>query len=566
MKISDRTRLSLCIVLSVCLVVFGWILFSDAALRNNWSLLLAVLLLLSWCLAFVSYRATPDSPPSAPHVETARREISDYKYALDESAIVAITDQRGIITHVNNNFSRISKYSKEELIGQDHRIINSSYHSKEFIKELWRTIAHGNIWRGVLRNRAKDGTFYWVDTTIVPFLNDAGKPYQYIAIRSDVTQQKRAEEELIKSERIYKSIASAIPGAVIFLLDTDMKYFLIEGDMLENLGYSRDMLLGKKPQDVLLPGQFEPLIRQLQRVLQGEMFSTEVQRKGYDLVSRFVPLKDEQKNVYAIMIIVLDVTDLKRAERHISELNADLERRIVERTEQLASANRELEAFSYSVAHDLRTPLRGVAGYATMLAEDYADKIDADGQRFLQELQYNTEKMGALIDDLLTFSRLGRKPITKAQVDMNFLVSAVLADLPRHNASIEARNLEPVIADASLISHVLINLLSNAVKYSSRKPNPKIEIASQRHNGMVIYTFRDNGVGFDMKYADKLFGVFQRLHTDEEFDGTGVGLAIVQRIIHRHGGSVWAEARPDEGATFYFSLPYEPVPELVNPE
>lgn len=562
MKLQNYVLLGLCIVLSACLVMIGWIMLNDSAPGKKWLLLFAVLLLLSWVLAFISYRARSGTS-QASNIDTTQKEISDYKYALDESAIVAITDQRGIIKHVNNNFSRISKYSKDELIGQDHRIINSSYHSKEFIKELWRTIANGHIWRGVLRNRAKDGTYYWVDTTIVPFLNEAGKPYQYIAIRSDVTQQKHAEEKLIKSERIYKSIASAIPGALICLLDTDMRYFLIEGDMLENLGYSRDMLLGRKPQEVLLQSQFEPLIQNLQRVLQGETFSTESQRLGYDLVNRFVPLKDEQKNVYAIMIIVLDVTDLTRAQRHISELNTDLEQRIAERTEQLASANRELEAFSYSVAHDLRTPLRGVAGYATMLAEDYGDKIDADGRRFLQELQYNTEKMGNLIDDLLTFSRLGRKPIAKAQVNMNSLVSTVLADLPQHNASIVTHNLLPIVADASLISHVMTNLLSNAVKYTSRKPDAKVEIDSEQHSGMVTYSIRDNGVGFNMKYSDKLFGVFQRLHTDEEFDGTGVGLAIVQRIIHRHGGSVWAEAKPDEGATFYFNLPNESVQELV---
>jgi len=194
----------------------------------------------------------------------------------------------------------------------------------------------------------------------------------------DITLQKRAEEKLIKSERMYKAIASSIPGSVICLLDTEQRYFLIEGDILEKLGYSKKALLGKKLQDVVSQHRYREIKPDIERVFRGEIFSTESRLGEFDLNTRFVPLKDENKNVYAVMLVVIDITDLKKAERSISELNVGLERRIDERTHQLASANKELEAFSYSVAHDLRTPLRAVAGYSTMLVEDYLMKKGGD--------------------------------------------------------------------------------------------------------------------------------------------------------------------------------------------
>jgi PAS domain S-box-containing protein len=363
-------------------------------------------------------------------IQKIQKEINDYKYALDESSIVAITDQKGVIKYANHNFCKISRFSYSELIGQDHRIINSGYHPKEFIRNLWTTIANGKIWRGELKNRAKDGTHYWVDTTIVPFLNEQGKPYQYVAIRADITQRKHAEEELMK-------------------------------------------------------------------------------------------------------------------------LNEELEKRVKERTE-------EMESFSYSVSHDLRAPLRAVNGYAKILEEDYKDIFDAEGRRLLKEVQENAKKMGALIDDLLTFSRLGRKEVERSVIDMTELAGLAIKEVSQsvqHRAEIKLCPLLPAKADAALLQNVLINLISNAVKYSDKKEKPVIEIRSERGNGMFIYSVSDNGVGFDMQYANKLFGVFQRLHSADEFPGTGVGLAMSKRIISKHGGQIWGEGKLNNGATFYFTLP-----------
>ena len=489
------------------------------------------------------------------NLEKSLKEISDYKYALEESSIVAITDQKGIIKYANDNFCKISRYSQDELIGQDHRIINSGFHNKEFIRNLWVTIANGRIWKGELKNRAKDGTIYWVDTTIVPFLNELGKPYQYVAIRADITQRKNAEEKLGQSERIYKTIASSIPGSVIMLFDPEFRYLLIEGDMLEKAGYKRNTLLGNKAEDVLPPDIFSNIKNSYARVFKDESFSIETRHQNRDFITHFVPLKNDNDEVYLAMSVGIDVTELKEAHRAISRLNTGLEQKIATRTLELEMANKELEAFSYSVAHDLRTPLRAVAGYSTMLEEDFGSLFNEEGHRLMRELRHNTEKMGDLIDNLLTFSRLGRKPMNKSLVDMKELITSVLLDISPMSAEIVTQELYPIVADASLMKNVMINLLSNAAKYSSKKENPIIEIFSERNEKTIVYSVRDNGVGFDMAYANKLFGVFQRLHSDEEFDGTGVGLATVQRIIQRHGGAVWAEAKVNEGATFSFSIP-----------
>lgn len=363
------------------------------------------------------------------------RETSDYKYALDESSIIAITDQKGRITHVNDNFCKISKYSREELLGQDHRIINSGYHSWAYIRQLWTTIANGKIWKGELKNKAKDGSFYWVDTTIVPFLDEKGKPYQYVAIRSDITSRKKAEEELYK-------------------------------------------------------------------------------------------------------------------------LNEELEHRVEQRTIQLEAVNRELEAFSYSVSHDLRAPLRGIIGFTTMLEEDYSTQLDAEAKRITAVIKDNTLKMGHLIDGLLTFSRMTRQDIVKTPIDTGRMVNDIIEILkPGKAVDWNIHPLPPVKGDLNTLRQVWINLLSNAVKYSGNKEYPRVEIGSFTENRQIVFFIKDNGVGFDNKYKDKLFRVFQRLHSYDEFEGTGVGLALVEKIVAKHGGKVWADAVINEGATFYFSLP-----------
>ncbi|MDB5142205.1 MAG: hypothetical protein JWQ66_918 [Mucilaginibacter sp.] len=237
----------------------------------------------------------------------------------------------------------------------------------------------------------------------------------------------------------------------------------------------------------------------------------------------------------------------------------NLENKVKERTIQLELVNKELEAFSYSVSHDLRTPLRAISGYSIMLKEDYEEKLDAEGKRIIGNVIANARMMGQLIDDLLAFSRLGKKELVSTQIDMQLLATNVVNELLQHDLEkdyqISIGLLPSIEADQGMIKQVLINLLSNAIKYSSKETRPEIEIGSKDEETRTIYYVKDNGVGFDMAYAGKLFGVFQRLHSQEEFEGTGVGLALVKRIIDKHKGEVWAEGLENMGATFYFSLP-----------
>jgi light-regulated signal transduction histidine kinase (bacteriophytochrome) len=225
----------------------------------------------------------------------------------------------------------------------------------------------------------------------------------------------------------------------------------------------------------------------------------------------------------------------------------------------LEVANRELESFSYSVSHDLRAPLRAIHGYTQILMEDYEANLDAEGKRICGIISTEARHMGQLIDDLLAFSRLSRKPIHTSRIDMKNLAISVLNELlkeeERLRIDFKIRRLPSVMGDSSLMRQVWVNLLSNAIKFTSKKERAVVELGSRRDGDEIVYYVRDSGAGFDMQYADKLFGVFQRLHGESEFEGTGVGLAIVQRVIHRHGGRIWAEAELEKGATFYFALP-----------
>jgi light-regulated signal transduction histidine kinase (bacteriophytochrome) len=251
--------------------------------------------------------------------------------------------------------------------------------------------------------------------------------------------------------------------------------------------------------------------------------------------------------------------ELKKAEDDIRQLNDELEQKVIERTAQLESVNKELGSFSYSVSHDLRAPIRAINGYAKILEDDYAGSFDTDGANALHAITRNSKKMGQLIDDLLAFSKLGRKEVSVSDINMAALVRAliteVLFDDREKRTEFDVNKLPPAKGDQSLIKQVWINLVSNAIKYSANNPKAYIGIGAYEKDNMVIYYVKDKGAGFDMQYYDKLFGVFQRLHSQEEFEGTGIGLAMVQKIIQRHSGNVWAESKLNEETCFYFSLP-----------
>lgn len=287
-----------------------------------------------------------------------------------------------------------------------------------------------------------------------------------------------------------------------------------------------------------------------------------MENSTFEVESQLKSLEETQRAILNILddysIEKIQAADTQKAVINILE-DYTIEKAKSEKiNEALAISNKELDSFSYSVSHDLRAPLRAIVGYSNILIEDYGDKLDDEGKRTLNVIMKNVLKMGQLIDDLLAFSRIGKQNIIRVNVDMNLLVNSIDAELKiqqPNKIKLKTKSLLNTKCDSSMIKQVMTNLISNALKYSGKKEKSNVEIGSYTENNNNIYYVKDNGVGFDMKYYDKLFGVFQRLHSANEFEGTGVGLALVQRIINKHGGKVWAEAKVDEGATFYFSLP-----------
>ena len=276
------------------------------------------------------------------------------------------------------------------------------------------------------------------------------------------------------------------------------------------------------------------------------------------IANKELAFQNEEKEKRAAELLIANI-ELKNAKSHIAELNIGLEQKIVERTAQLEAVNKELESFSYSVSHDLRAPLRAINGFTQVLIEDYLDKLDDEGKEVMNEIIVNSKKMGQLIDNLLEFSHIGKLNISLVDVAIRELLDAVINDLKPHETNrkikITLRELHDIKGDQNMLKQVFINLISNAFKYTGKKKEAVIEIGSYREKNYCTYYVKDNGAGFDMQYYDKLFGVFQRLHSTSEFEGTGVGLAIIHRIITKHGGKVWAEGVINEGACFYISLP-----------
>ena len=457
----------------------------------------------------------------------------------------------------------------EELIGKSDFQFPSLTHEQAegFVRADRQVMESGLSQSAIIEPLTRfDGNTIWLETIKVPLRDSEGAIIGVLGTWQDVTHRRNAEEAIHRSEQRHRSLVLAM-SEMVWTSNARGSQLRVVPPLELFTGMPRELIKGSGWLQAVHPDdRSRTATAWTTAVANRSHYNCEFQLRRADgewrvIQSRGIPLQDQAGQVLEWVGVGIDITEQRRAEMRIQQLNSQLEQRVAERTRELESANKELEAFSYSVSHDLRAPLRAIDGFSRILLAEFASQLSDEAQEYLKDIRTNTRMMGQLVDDLLAFSRLGRSPLKRQNVSSDEVVKRCVSELldPLDGPTIHLRigRLPDCRADPSLLKQVWMNLISNAIKYSSKREVPDIEIGSLAGDGSeeLTYFIQDNGVGFDMKYSHKLFGVFQRLHRSEEFEGTGVGLATVQRIVHRHGGRAWGKGVVDQGACFYFTLP-----------
>ena len=419
---------------------------------------------------------------------------------------------------------------------------------------------------------SKRGRQRWVLTTKLPLRDAQGQIIGLVGIGRDITEQKLANQALKESERLFRQLLDLIPH-YISIKDSEGKFIIVNSALAQSVEMTPEELIGRSLLDVAMDqAEARLMLENDQRVIADGIIQTFTDQTYTDrfgsthwLEVTKVPIEVRGKT--AVLEIGIDVTNYKLTEAALREsetryrlLNEELEKRVQERTAQLQAANQELESFSYSVSHDLRAPLRTLDGFSLALLEDYAEQLDEQGRNYLQRIRSASQLMAALIDDLLMLSRVTRAEMQIAAINLSQIARSIIEEWQTEQPSRKVTFIAPpeiiVQADLNLMRILLTNLLGNAWKFTSKHPSATIELGELWQDGQRIIFMRDDGAGFDMAYADRLFKAFQRLHKESEFEGTGIGLATVQRIIFRHGGKIWVYSEVERGTTFFFVLPH----------
>ncbi len=493
--------------------------------------------------------------------EAALRESEARFRRLAEASFEGIFIHRDrIILDVNQTLLDLTGYTRDELVGRDGLcLVVPEDHELVMSQVVHRTEEPYEV-----TGLRKDGTTIPLEVR-GKTVREAGNELRVVAIR-DISERKKAEQLIERERNLLRTLIDNLPDSV-YVKDADGRFALVNQELAKRVGVaSPEQLTGKTDSDVY-PEEIAKIYqaRDLEvlktgRVLaneESEILDSATGKRIYVLGTR-VPLFDSDGSVVGLVGTHRDVTEQKEREDEIRRLNRELEDRVRQRTAELESVNRELESFTYSVSHDLRAPLRGINGFSQALLEDYGQTLDPQGKDYLRRIQAASVRMGHLIDDLLALAHVSRSKMTRKRVNLTRLVKEIVAELrqrePQRQVEVRIQARLSALGDPPLLRVLLTNLLENAWKFTSRHTTACIEFGARKERGKKVFFVRDDGAGFDMRYVSKLFGPFQRLHTQQEFEGTGVGLATVQRIVHRHGGEVWAEGEVEKGATFYFTL------------
>ncbi len=499
--------------------------------------------------------------------ELKLKESEERYRVVSENPLLCIAwgTAEGRLTNANKAFCDLMEGSIEQLVNRNPAEFTHPDDMNTVIT-FFEKLKRGEIdsYRIEKRYVTLKKNTKWVELNITSSKNERGELQQIIAVVKDISSKKQIEESLLKSEANTRYILDNSDAACL-LLDTEFRILKANRIANEWALFELGIALNEGEEILIhLPERYELLAGSvMKKVLEGTTHSYEAKYiKRDNSISwyhvRITPITETREGTIGLCVVASDITQRKNSEEEIKSLNSLLEKKVAERTTELEEANKELEAFTYSVSHDLLSPLRNIDSFIDVMIEDYRNKLNEEGQHTLGVIKRNSTLMARLIEDLLNFARFGKVPLRKQLVNMNGVVADVIDELRfmtnQLSAKIKVQDMHPAYCDPQLVKQVWVNLVSNAVKYSRKKEKPEIEIGSLEEDGQIIYYIKDNGVGFDMQYADKLFGVFQRLHKSGEFEGTGVGLAIVHRIISKHGGRIWASSTVGEGTIFKFVL------------